>query len=272
MAWVLSCFRSPACVRTVLGFETADPGDCLLLDPGFPEWYTSVAGAESGYRNDWIQFEDASLPSPIQELRVPVNRLIPTGNPLLIQETLEEIDREFETRPPFWEAAISSQLRQLLLRMMRSWMSLQTDGSRSLSQTRYRDKFLEIRRTMRSGCSRRWTLRELSEMAHLSPSRFSVLYSQIFQVSPREDLIRWRVTHVAQRLLTSDSTLQSLAAECGFSDEAYLSRVFRKRMGCTPGAYRNTGWQRQEGPGGVSPTSGEGSLSGLADRKRELGG
>ena len=47
-----------------------------------------------------------------------------------------------------------------------------------------------------------------------------------------------RLRHASERLSTSSESIQEIAASCGFSDQNYFSKVFRKRYGMTPSDFR----------------------------------
>jgi AraC-like DNA-binding protein len=54
-----------------------------------------------------------------------------------------------------------------------------------------------------------------------------------------ELLTRLRVDRACQLLVRTDAPLAQIALECGFGDQSYFTRVFRKRTGQTPGGYRH---------------------------------
>ena len=54
----------------------------------------------------------------------------------------------------------------------------------------------------------------------------------------REHLEETRLARVQHLLRSSDATVRDIASECGFSSETYLTRLFRRRCGVTPGGYR----------------------------------
>ncbi len=238
-SWVISCFGSPVHIRTAKGLEIGSPGDCFIVEPAFPEWYTTVPGSEEGYRNDWMHIESTSMEQIVRDLHIPLNLLIPTGDPHLIATIIQEISEEYEFRQSFWKEVISLAVERTLLRIARASDRKTVEETWSMNDLRYREKFMDIRATIRQNYGRKWTIPELAAIADLSASRFSVLYHKLFNTSPIEDLIQYRISYACRRLLTSDITLESLASECGFSDAAYLCRAFTKRMGCTPGVYRN---------------------------------
>ena len=63
--------------------------------------------------------------------------------------------------------------------------------------------------------------------------------------SIRRKLEETRLAHVKSLLATTRLPLRRIAAECGFYSDIYLSGVFRKRLGMSPGAWRKGQSQRQ---------------------------
>ncbi|MBT3193060.1 MAG: hypothetical protein HN341_10940 [Verrucomicrobia bacterium] len=51
--YTILCFQTPFIGLTANGKETGTPGDCQILQPGFPQWHTNLPGAERGFRNGW---------------------------------------------------------------------------------------------------------------------------------------------------------------------------------------------------------------------------
>ena len=78
----------------------------------------------------------------------------------------------------------------------------------------------------------------VARAAGLSPSHFSHLMRTKTGWSFTELLTRLRVDHACHLLAHTDLGLVQIALECGFGDQSYLGRVFRKRTGQTPGDYR----------------------------------
>jgi len=49
------------------------------------------------------------------------------------------------------------------------------------------------------------------------------------------------VEAAAQRLLLTNDPIEGIAEACGFANRFYFSRVFARRMGAAPAAYRRAG-------------------------------
>jgi AraC-like DNA-binding protein len=81
-------------------------------------------------------------------------------------------------------------------------------------------------------------LLDVSLVAGLSPTHLSTLFRTELGVSPHSYIIERRLARARQRLARSDDPIALVALECGFSDQAHMTRVFRQRLGQTPAAFR----------------------------------
>jgi len=93
---------------------------------------------------------------------------------------------------------------------------------------------------MRANVARPLTLRELSRHAGLSPARFSSLFRDQTGSSPVEHHIRLRMQAACHYLDTTALSVKEVAAELGYDDPYYFSRIFQKTLGCSPLAYRRS--------------------------------
>ncbi len=79
---------------------------------------------------------------------------------------------------------------------------------------------------------------ELARMAGLSASQFQRRVSTLTGLTPRQLLTKARISAAAETLRATDRPIGEIALDCGFYDQAALSRYFRSATGLTPGAYR----------------------------------
>ena len=78
-----------------------------------------------------------------------------------------------------------------------------------------------------------WTHRSLAERAHLSPSRFQVLFREATGLPVRNYLLWRRLLEAAARLQAGEA-VTAVAHATGFADAAHLSRSFRRIIGAAP--------------------------------------
>jgi AraC-like DNA-binding protein/mannose-6-phosphate isomerase-like protein (cupin superfamily) len=84
----------------------------------------------------------------------------------------------------------------------------------------------------------RVTLTELAAKANLSPTHFSLLFHQLYQVAPKTYQRQCCLRHAAQQLLQSDLPVTVIGVQHGFIDMAHFSRTFRDYLGMSPTQYR----------------------------------
>lgn len=83
-------------------------------------------------------------------------------------------------------------------------------------------------------------LSELAELAGLSTSHFTRTFKNSVGTTPLS-FIRHRRIERAKTLLVETSTcLAQVAQDCGFFDQAHLTRVFRDMVGVPPSRWRKS--------------------------------
>ena len=80
--------------------------------------------------------------------------------------------------------------------------------------------------------------RILAEKGGMSVNAYARLFKDQTGFSPRKYLSRMRVEKACNLLHHSQLSIEQIAADCGFSDRYYFTRVFTKTMKASPGAYR----------------------------------
>ena len=82
------------------------------------------------------------------------------------------------------------------------------------------------------------TVKQVAEAVRLSCSHFSRAFKASFGVSPHAYIMRRRIERAKRLMRTSNEPLVQIALTCGLSDQAHLSRAFRRAEGCSPSTWR----------------------------------
>ncbi len=85
---------------------------------------------------------------------------------------------------------------------------------------------------------KRLSLNDISEHVSFSVSYLSRIFKEDIGLSLSSYINEVRIRNARALLLGSDIPLSSLAYCCGFDDQSYFSKVFKKLTGTTPGKYR----------------------------------
>jgi AraC-like DNA-binding protein len=81
----------------------------------------------------------------------------------------------------------------------------------------------------------RW---EIAEAIGVSEDYLSRVFRRELGLSPWDYLNRYRVYQAKELLRHTSDSIQSIAHQVGFKDQAYFSRVFRSQTGVSPNAFR----------------------------------
>ena len=94
------------------------------------------------------------------------------------------------------------------------------------------------REILRANIRRGVALEEVARECGLSVGYFSHAFRRTLGVAPHKWLTEQRVVLSKEKLRDDGLSLSDVAAECGFSDQSHLTRVFRQTVGVSPGAWR----------------------------------
>lgn len=81
---------------------------------------------------------------------------------------------------------------------------------------------------------------ELGHEANVHPVHLAAVFRRFYHESMGEYVQNLRIDHALKLLSNLDMPLADIACECGFSDQSHFTRMFKRRTGSTPGAYRSS--------------------------------
>jgi AraC-like DNA-binding protein len=146
----------------------------------------------------------------------------------LEQDVLERREKDLE-RVSFCLAGIFNALQGLCLR--------------PIPGKAIPDDVLAVQHYLLENLDQPVTIRDLTRVAHLSRSYLIAKFKQCCGMSPIDFLIHSRIEKAKTYLQHSSKRIKEIAWLCGFRSEFYFCKIFKKRVGQTPGEFRrkNTG-------------------------------
>ncbi len=82
------------------------------------------------------------------------------------------------------------------------------------------------------------SLEMLSNSVNRSSAYISCFFKNMTGKTPIEYLNEYRIEKACHKLRTTDMSVTDIAFSCGFSDLSYFIKIFKKKMGVSPGKYR----------------------------------
>jgi AraC-like DNA-binding protein len=150
-----------------------------------------------------------------------------------------ELHEEIERAAPDWQVALRLLTLQLLQVLSRDWMPPASVAEGFLRKRRCLGRLMPSLTLVRERLGREVSLAEAAAACGLGRSQFSAEFRRTLGVSFGQFRLRARLAVAAHQFLTSDQTVQAVAARTGFTDASHLSRAFRKQYVCTPAGYRD---------------------------------
>ncbi len=235
--YLIMCFTTPFLALTSAGRQRGGPGDCLINTPDFPNWHGSVPQAADGFRNDYIHLAGGLVPALLRRYQLPLNTLFHVGDAHVMGSLLEEVQRDQRNNEAFCQDAQRCRIELLLLALARASTIHAGRRGPTRGELAWRPRFQDFRARLHAEYREPWRVAGMAKRLGLSENRFCALYRGFFQVSPVEDLIRVRIEQAKQMLANSAATQAAVAEACGFASVFYFARVFRQRVGITPGHF-----------------------------------
>ena len=97
---------------------------------------------------------------------------------------------------------------------------------------------VKISSYINSNYMKRITLEDIGRLTFFSPIYCDTVFKKDTGRSIIDHLIERRIDEAKKLLSSPDLSLGKISELCGFTDYNYFCRVFKKRVGATPGAYR----------------------------------
>ena len=101
------------------------------------------------------------------------------------------------------------------------------------------DKIKDVIKYIETNYQRAITIDEIAGVCNFSSSHFMKYFKKVMNTSFIDYLNEYRLSVASRLLLTTSDNILEIAAECGYDNLSYFNRLFKKKFGVTPSAYRN---------------------------------
>lgn len=148
----------------------------------------------------------------------------------LLYNILEENRRQDE----YSRYGVEAHLQAFFLRMLRTQVNPDSQSVALDEKIRYYSVIDPAIRRIHTGYSEKLTVDELAEKCSVSKYHFCRVFKQATGVSAIQYLMRYRLKIAHALLGETDKTIAEIAWNCGFSDENYFYRCYKKQYGDSP--------------------------------------
>jgi len=148
----------------------------------------------------------------------------------LLCNVLEENRRQDE----YSRYGVEAHLQAFFLRMLRTHVNPDSQSVALDEKIRYYSVIDPAIRRIHTGYSEKLTIDELAEQCSVSKYHFCRVFKQATGMSAIQYLMRYRLRIAHALLCETDKSIAEIAWNCGFSDENYFYRCYKKQYGDSP--------------------------------------
>lgn len=204
--------------------KTVKAGACIIYKP-FSYRYFRVESEP--LLHDWFHVK-GNIEELTDKYGIELNKFYYPGNDSIITSIIQELELETLTSAPFYREICSLKIEELFARIARG-----TNRINSTDTDTYK-RFLKLRSYLQTKYYEIKNVELLALEVGLSPSRFYVLYKEIFGISPKQDLINIRIEHAKQLLQQKQYTITEIAEITGYTNPYHFIRQFKIQTGYSP--------------------------------------
>ncbi len=228
--WLLVLFRDPVQVDLGRGAEPLAENTLVAWAPGMDYRY---GHPERAWLHSWIHVAGTAVAGILAEAGMAPLTPRRIGRPLLAEHYLEQI---------FGEISSHAQPDNRILRnLFENWLLDMARESGSASPRPPPAGLQRLKRHLDRAPAQRMPLAAMARIAGLSPSHLSAEFQRCFGISPGAYLIRRRMDEARYLLRHRNLAIAEVAGQVGYPDIFQFSRMFRRVVGTSPGAYRRGG-------------------------------
>lgn len=229
---LLFCTEGRGWVQTRAGKFSVSSGDTVILPRDLEHSY--AADQHSPWTLYWVHFQGADAQDFVKHLLIEGDYRIHSGvEPSLLTgfEQMLTVGSTGYSLDAFIGAA--NRLRHLLAEF-----ALCRDRQRGQNMGTMR--LLELQSFMRERVSSSLSLKELAAFTGLTPQHFATRYKAETGYSPMRHFLHMKMEAACRLLDSTQHSVKFIAANLGYLDPLYFSRMFRQIVGLSPSQYRES--------------------------------
>lgn len=150
---------------------------------------------------------------------------------MAVKSIIDEMMKEYESCSEYRKTMLTSLFLRLAATLSRLYRFDERENEQDILNIAKAASYIE------NHFSENISVAELARISHYSERHFLRVFGKAYGSTPHGYIINLRI-NCACGLLKSGADIAKTAEKCGFEDVNYFSRIFKKRVGIPPSAYR----------------------------------
>ena len=177
----------------------------------------------------WIHFVSNQLKT-IPLLNEPVRIPLQETNP--VQKKIQQIMKSMKDCSDFKSAVfVKNSVTELLVPFL-------DDLAGKLPETESVADYTKILNYIDTNLHRDFSISELNAFTRLRRAEFSASFRKVFGLPPKQYISMRRMNRAKYLLLETDLPIKEIARQCGYQDEFFFHRIFKRYTKIPPARYR----------------------------------
>lgn len=207
---------------------TLEKGNCFLID--CRSHHTYMSSEAQPWALMWVHFNGLSSAYFAEQFRVrhddlPISRNTPEAARTALSELMRLLQKETED--------CELQASELLTRLLTALLLDRVPHSGAVQE-----QLPQIYAYLTEHYAEDISLEQLSEQFYVSKYHLARAFKEKYGDTVIATLIRLRISRAKELLRFSDASVGEISTLCGFHDQSYFNRQFRKTDGITASEYR----------------------------------
>ena len=228
--WLFIYFHDSAEIISKKFSGEVEAGTLMIWSPHLRFQYGNPVAPWS---HSWLQCAGTEIAAILKESEFEPGQPVLMPRPVFVERYLMRIFREVSAHREPDQRLVKNIFHSWIIEMSRVIRDTDSDrppAPESLESTKhYLDRHLE----------ERISLVQMARMSHLSVSHFSALFRLHYGRSPIDYQLDRRMNYARHLLEIPGRSVTEIAERTGYTDLYQFSRMFKKRFGQSPSAYRN---------------------------------
>lgn len=233
-AFSLYIFRTPVII-TINGNDTAMYGNsALLLTYGCKKNFRSLT--QKNVRFDCINFRPSSADKQyMTTIKLPVNTPVKIIDDFSISSSVKAMKTNFVRQGKSVNDLMELYMKIIFILISDSYLGIPEKSDVLIP--RY-SELKAVRNSIYANPSSEWNAEDICMKLEISRTYFHRLYREAFGITFLRDVIESRLIRGSELLTTTNLAISIIAEKCGYENESYFMRQFKKYRNCTPSEYR----------------------------------
>lgn len=226
----------------IIGTETivTSPGDLIIINPY--EFHSTVNFAEDAGKYHLIMMSldflgdnglmDINLRHRLMGQGLRFSNLIHSNERLsgIISAVIDEKEREDEG----WQIVIRALMTELFTLLLRSEVKNTDSALMPSKNIHYYEVIDPALQMIYKDYQKKLTIDDLADSCRISKYHFCRVFRQVTGMPAMQYLMNYRIKIADLMLFNTQKSVAEIAWECGFTDESYFCRCYKKLQGMSP--------------------------------------